>query len=229
MTQIDEATRAKLTKITSDFQKAYKSSKTQETKKGTGKSDFFKELDAILEASPRAKKVVDANGTPEEGLQAFIEEFHPGWILDSFEYDRFGNPTEIQLIEDPSSMPFVFVNEENKMVYSRSVREGSPAVDDSSLKESDWDFYLEVTQSSKEEDLLTEFVDLVLNESFDDLEEFLGEFVTKKLRDGEITRSLRSLESLDKTQIEEIRDYLIPGRKTTVMATPRKAKPEELS
>lgn len=179
---------------------------------------FFATATAMLSEGPLARKTVEIpKGT--EGVEDFILSHNPGWSLMQVSEDE----TKAVLEQDPKYLPFQFINPKDGKVYARSVREGSPMLDDDRLKVEDPDLYEEVTDIPGIS-LLRDFMDWIGGDS-DDLDsvfDFAAEY------EDRFPRVLKPLDDLSAQQIEDLKPYIYEGPKTVVLNAPRKAKPEEM-
>lgn len=217
-----------LSKITQKFGKAHARVKEEEAAKGTAKTAFFKAIDEILAEGDLATKTVDVSGVAAKDLEAWVKENYPVWEFVSFEPDDQGEPFEALIKENPSLKPYAFVNHDDGQVYSRGIREGSPTVDDKALQEKDEDLYLDVTEPSREEQLLSEFMNHIFGSNWSEDEELaygLDSFVESR----EFPRQLRPIEGLSQDELLGLRPFIVTGNPSQVMNAPRKAKPEELA
>lgn len=210
----------KLIEITSSLGKADETQKSSKKDRDRYKDEFFETANDVLASRDLAQKtysIVKDIKNPEE----FASNRNPGWIV--INISKTSEGYSVLLEEDPSFMPFVFVNQNDKKVYNRSIREGSLLLDDDLLKEEDPDLYDEVTQTPNADiiwDFLNEFDDSGLDDS---LIQYIDDNPNK------FPRILKSLDDLTESQIDDLQPYMYQGPKTVALNAPRKAKPEELN
>lgn len=138
-----------LEEATTDLGDAYRRWKTGEADKEKHRKEFF--AAATAEASERtlAQKTVpveDEDVATEEEARAWLARHYPTWRVLDFDFNDDGDYLEALIEEDPQYMERVFVNPQDRKVYTKSVSVGSPLLDDDRLREEDPDLWERITE-----------------------------------------------------------------------------------
>jgi hypothetical protein len=150
-----------LIETTMKLGKAYKAYKNAETRKEKAKSDFFREASEQYTDPKTRQEIILARD--EDELRVIVQRRWPDYDLISAvktankpksKKEAHLSIYEVNLRENLFYRPFIFVNPEDGMVYSKSRVSGSPYIDEESLQEEDPDLYNEVTRPKTGRELI---------------------------------------------------------------------------
>lgn len=182
------------------------------------------------------KTVTQAASSPDEA-QALVEKKNPRWrvVADAVPTDK-ENVFEFVLEENPEYKPFVWVNDQDRQVYSKSIQAGQVQIDLDRLKENDPDLWEAVSEPSIAADA-TYVIEFLLDAVGFGLED-LGsedidvvsavERIQLALPDDENTRTLKPEDEWTKEQEAALEEYIYEGKPVTKFLKPREATVEEL-
>lgn len=142
-----------LTRITRLLGSRHRKFKKAEELHKKSRNKFF---EAALEQNSErtlAKRTIDVPATSETQAREIAGRQHPTYdVVTVSPIDVDGkeeNEYRVTLQENPKFLPFTFVNKEDGMVYSKSIRAGSVQLDDDLLKEQDPELWEEITEPQR--------------------------------------------------------------------------------
>ncbi|CAM6003652.1 unnamed protein product [Sphagnum balticum] len=211
-----------LTKITSQFGRAYTSAEKATATKARVQAKFFDAINSILEDQIRKQKVVEYIPTVSGSPETWVWNNYPGW-----RFVRIVDESNIVIEEDPQFMKYSFVNKENGMVYGRTSVQAGDSLDDEKLRHDNPYLWKQITEWPEPwYSLIAQFAQPYYDELCDPDE--YEETLDKYLEESGLQRTLKSPDKWTDDQFREVRKYIIPGKISTRLVAPREAKEEEL-
>jgi len=213
-------------KVTKAVKKHHFGQKEEAKELEDARIEFFAAATERLEVQSRATRTImiptEAPGmgiiATNEEVETYVHRFHPEWKIVKIEDEPF----QVLVEEDPAWMKYTYISKDRKTIFQRNVVQGSPYLDDASLKEDDPLLWLRIT-TSPEEQLLWRLA-----------KEIGGEGIAYQVRKfctdnrDEFVRLLRPFEDLREEDYQKVQEYILPGKLSYRLESPRKPKPEEL-
>lgn len=208
-----------LAKITKSLGTAYKKWKGGEKDKNKHKDAFWSAIDEDAANEPEEKLIeVDPFLLTEGTLEEYIEREYPAWTLDESR-TREDDWVDAILTLKPEFKAFEYINADDGMVYARQFVNGSPVLDDESLRMELPDLWIKITEVPNRAQL----AEVLYNCGVD------HEEVEQRIDDlWQGPRTLKLLDSLDPETLSLVQAFVHPGKPSTKLPAPRKARPEEL-
>jgi hypothetical protein len=205
--------------ITQDFGLAYAGAKNSTTFKDSVQKAMFAAFTEAAKSGALAQRLIDnLSDLPNAD---YVERNFPGWRLVS---TTQRDPRKIMIEEDPAYVKYTYINRIDGMVYGRTVAESGMSLDDVALREANPDLWKSISYWPEPlEDILTDIVD-----RFAGFPAESTELVEQILQDFGIDRHIRPPGEWTSEQTEAVGDYMVPGKLTVRLITPRKATEEEL-
>lgn len=217
--------------VTAKVKEHHAGKKDEEKELAEARDEFFAAATERLEQQPRATRTIIVPTSfqgriiaSNEEVETYVHRYHPEWKIISIEDEPF----RVLVEEDPAWMKYTYVSEDRKTIFQRNVVQATEELDDAALREEDPELWLRIT-TSPEEQLLFQFAKEVDGESGVDYEMIaweLRKFCTNH-RD-EFLRLLRPFDTLSEEDFTAVQKYIVPGKLSYRLESPRKPKPEEL-
>lgn len=210
-----------ITKVTQRFGRAYERNKKAKTWLEKQQRALFRAFDQDLANRTASQRSIEI---PEgEDSETYIKVHHPGWQIVGWSADH----THAILEETPSLLAHRFINHEDGMVYGRAQVTGSPSLDDDRLRAEDPELWERITEWPEPWWSLVFNVFVKLTQRWSD--DTLKRAVSTYLKEQNVQRVLKDLNTLSTHDLTLIEPYILPGPISVKLIPPRKAKPEELT
>ena len=203
-------------------------SKNEAKELSDARDEFFAAATERLELQPRATRTLTiptrSGGKiicTNEEVESYVHRYYPEWKIVSIKSEPF----YVLVEEDPAWMKYTYISDDHKTVFQRNVTQGSEYLDDAALREDDPALWLRAT-TSPEEDLLQRLVREASLSSREHVAWEVREFCTEHR--GEFMRLLKPFDELSEDDYAAIQQYIVPGKLSYRLESPRKPKPEEL-
>lgn len=139
-----------LSEVTTRLGKSYTRWRAEEKAKDKAKREFFDLVNEELAESELAEKICVIRATDQAKAEERASLENPGWIIDaSMKEDE--NTYAFILKEDPAFRSYVYVNPDDRRVYTKTVVSGSVILDNERLREEDPALYEQVTYTPEPE------------------------------------------------------------------------------
>lgn len=148
-----------LNEITEQLAEAYADWKSGEKAKNKFRDQFFDAVNATVAEGNLAEKYASVNAPDESAARDRLRKQNPTWLIYELRQGE-GDLWEAVLTEDPSYVPFTYVNKELGLVFHKQVSSGSAFIDDERLAEEDPELYEAVTYVPEPERQLKNLEDL---------------------------------------------------------------------
>lgn len=138
-----------LREITLSLGNAYLRWKSGEEDKEAERKAFFAAATKEAAKGTLAQKTVrvaDEEVETEEDARAWVAKYYPTWRVVDFDYDDDEEVLVALLEENPEYVERVFVNPDDKRVYTKNVSLGTPVLDDDQLRADDPDLWERITE-----------------------------------------------------------------------------------
>jgi hypothetical protein len=196
--------------------------KKKNRESGLKEAFFDAATEAVAQATLAQKTVTVPSGV--EDPEYYALKRNPRWrVIEVVDLSQQPGFAGVVLEEDPQYKPFVYVNRKTKRVWTRSVRDGSPWLDDEELRESDPELWKRITRLYNDQ-----FIRELLYHANIDPDE-IDDHIAAIEEEFESERTLLPLENLDPDDLAGVQEYMYPGKPVVSLSAPRKAKPEELN
>lgn len=163
-------TKMNIDQVTRRLGEVYRNWKDSEKEKNKLREEFFELASQSFDDNTRATKVVHVGkiGTYDAAREYAIHK-NPFWTVTEIHLEE--DEYFVRMEEDFTLKPFAFVNQEDGMVYQRTVVEGEVLLDDERMKVEDPELWKEITVEKVVEEILP-FEEL-RPETLDKLSEYL--------------------------------------------------------
>ena len=219
--------------ITKNLKKHHTGKKKEEQALQDSRDEFFAAATERLELQPRATRTImipakagKASGMgiiicTDEEVETYVHRFYPEWKIVKIEDEPF----QVLVEEDPAWMKYTYISKDRKTIFQRGITQSSPYLDDASLKEDDPGLWLRITTCLIEEELrafASSAAQQIGGEVIGQMQVYIEAHI------DEWPRILKSFETLSEEDYAVMQDYIIPGKLSYRLESPRKPKREEL-
>lgn len=211
-----------LTKITSRFGKAYASAKKATLRQTQLQAALFEAFSQHLEDTIRSQQVVQVQVPEGSTLEEYVTTMYPGWRI-----KRVISDQEIVIEDDPAYMKFSFVNEDDGMVYARTVVQGSTTLDVERVKQENPELWESITEWPEPwYSLINNFGLQVVTKGAKNPSQIVA-LLDEYLENTSLGKVLKNADDWTTEELQGVIDYMVPGKVSVKLVPPRPAKDEE--
>jgi hypothetical protein len=212
-----------LPEITKDLGEQHATKSKSEAELKRKRADFFSALDdLIVQETTLATKTVELPSLDERDqvdINEWMKIYHPGWLI------KGATEGTLILEENPALKKYAYINRDDGKVYQRILEEAAPSIDDERLAENHPELWLSISRPIPADPFILGLLQEITGD-----DKYTCEWVAAREKCSDWPRQVVDLEEadIDPEDSEILGKYFIPGQIKTKLASPRKAKPEEI-
>lgn len=188
------------------------------------KFEFFAAVTELCEQEPRATRMImvpNDVGPTDEQIEAWVREQFPEWRVLTIEDE----PVRVLVEQDPAWMKYGYLSKDHKTYFQRNVIQGSPDLDDVSLKEDDIALWYRITRCPIE-DIVRAFAQEAASSIGGEVIGEMQLYIERHIE--EWPRMIRPFDQLEEEDFDAVQRYIIPGKLSYRFEKPRKPRQDEL-